>query len=219
MRLEMLEAHLGKEIELLKRCFMKKLGLLVIIMLGLAGCPDNSRNANPGNGQPGFNGIGNCVNCGFNPAVFSQAVSSTIPQAQLNITLAGDVNLMSQWAHMGQNPLFAYQGPVAISGTMNVTSVLPMGMCQLPPGQYQVRSISAGQYNMGVFQIPALEIVGPARMVVALGDGVILTNGNGVIIGFSALLIAQQGPVMNGGWGVPGGMGMMGCMDSVGVRF
>lgn len=196
-----------------------KIGLLIGLMLSLAGCPDNGRNPTPINGYNGYNGYGNCVNCGFNPATFSQSVSSAIPQAQLNISLAGDINLMNQWAQMGQNPLFSYQGPVTVSGVLNVTSLLPMGMCQLPPGQYQVRSLSAGQYSMGVFQVPALEIVGPARMLVTLGDGVILTNGNGVITGFSAHLFAQQGSGMNTGWGSPGQMGMMGCMDSIGVRF
>ena len=194
---------------------MKKLTLLLITMLGLAGCPGNKGSSNT-NGTVGL--VGNCVNCGFNPAVFSQAVSSEIPQAGLTLQIAGDANQMNLWARNAQNPLFSYQGPVSVSGTLTVVSMLPFGMCQLPTGQYTVRTIQAGVYNMGVFQVAALELVGPVRMIVALTDGAILTNGDGVITGFGALLVGVQGPSMNS-WGYQQNMAMSACSDSLGVRF
>ena len=199
---------------------MKKLTLLLIAMLGLTGCPD-SKNSSSGIGTVGL--VGNCVNCGFNPAVFSQPVSSEIPQASLSLSISGDANQMNLWAHNAQNPLFSYQGPISISGTMIVApgQVLPFGMCQLPQGSYSVRTIQAGVYNMGVFQVAALEVVGQTnqlRMILGLSEGAILTNGNGVITGFGAMLFGVQGPTMTG-WGYQGGMSMSACSDTIGVRF
>jgi hypothetical protein len=197
---------------------MKKTVLSLALMLGLSGCP-GGRGGSDQNPNPWGNvGIANCTNCGFNAAVFSQSVMSSIPQAELTLSFAGDANIMNRWASMGQNPLFAYQGPMTIAGLLNVSSHLPFGMCQLPPGQYQVRTLQAGVYSMGVFQIPALEIDGPVRMLVSMMDAGILTNGNGVITGFSGLLLGQQGPVMAGNFGAPG-FGLGSCMDGVGVRF
>jgi hypothetical protein len=194
---------------------MKKVVVLLIAMLGLAGCPNNKSNSNP-YGTVGL--VGNCVNCGFNQAVFSQSVTSEIPQAALTLQLAGDANQMNLWARNAQNPLFSYQGPLSISGTMTVVSMLPFGMCQLPAGQYTVRTIQAGIYNMGVFQVSALELQGPVRMIVAISEGTILTNGNGVISGFGGLMVGVQGPSMNS-WGYQGNMGMNACSDTIGVRF
>ena len=197
---------------------MKKLTLLLITMLGLTGCPDNKSSSN-GIGTVGL--VGNCVNCGFNPAVFSQPVSSEIPQAALTLSISGDANQMNLWAHNAQNPLFSYQGPISISGTLNVVSMLPFGMCQLPQGTYSVRTMQAGVYNMGTFQVAALELVGQTnqiRMIVGLSEGAILTNGNGGITGFGALMFGVQGPTLNT-WGYQGGMSMSNCSDTIGVRF
>lgn len=190
---------------------MKKLTLLLIAMLGLAGCPD-SKSSNRQNGYGGV--VGSCVNCGFTPATFSQAVSSQIPQAGLTLIIEGDLNQMNMWGQQGQNPLFSYQGPVAVGGNLNVVSPLILGMCQLPAGQYTVRTLQAGIYNLGTFQVPVVELVGPTRMVVTLTQGTILTDGNGSIASFGALIVGQQGPVMSG-WGYQVG----GCMDQIGVRF
>lgn len=195
---------------------MKKITVLLIAMLALAGCPDGSKKDNTNYNNLGY---GNCVNCGFNAAVFSQAVSSQIPQASMNIQLAGDANQMNMWGSHGQNPLFSYQGPISISGTLTVNSLLPFGMCQLPAGQYTMQTIQAGIYSMGTFQVPAVELTGPIRMVVAMTEGTILTNGNGMITGFGALLFGQQGPVLMGGWGMQQGVSLSSCNDGIGVRF
>ena len=154
---------------------MKKVTLLLIAMLGLAGCPGNDKGSNT-NGTVGL--VGQCVGCGFNAAVFTQSVSSEIPQGILTLNLAGDANQMNTWARSGLNPLFSYQGPLSVSGTLVLNTALPFGMCQLPAGQYSVRTVQAGLYSNGVFQVPALEIIGPSRIVVALTDGAVLTNGN-----------------------------------------
>lgn len=196
---------------------MKKVTVLLIAMLGLAGCPGSNKGNSNANGTVGI--VGNCLNCGFNAAVFSQSVTSEIPQASLTLSLAGDANQMNVWGRNGQNPLFTYQGPISVSGTLSVSSLLPFGMCQLPAGQYSVRTIQAGIYNMGTFQVPALELTGPIRVIVALSEGAILTNGNGVITSFGAVLYGQQGPTM-GGWGFPQqNLAMSMCSDTIGVRF
>ncbi len=205
---------------------MKKTVLLFIAMLGLAGCPDNKSSRN-GLGNGGL--VGTCVNCGFNAAVFSQAVTSEIPQAGLTLSIEGDANQMNMWGHSGQNPLFSYQGPVQVTGHLNVVSALPFGSCLLPAGSYSLRTIQAGVYNIGIFQVPAVELIGPVRMIVTLTEGTILTNGNGVITSFGAVLVGQQGPsVFGGGWGYnqyqspyqsQQNFGMTACGDSVGVRF
>jgi hypothetical protein len=196
---------------------MKKVTLLLIAMLGLAGCPSTKGNSSL-NGVNGINA--NCMNCTFTAGVFSQSVTSQIDQAALTLTLAGDVNQMNLWGRNGQNPIFSYQGPISISGTLNVSAYgLLFGMCQLPPGQYTVRTLQAGTYSMGVFQVPVIEFVGPVRLIAALTEGTILTNGNGVITSFGSMLYGQQGPAAMGGWGYQPNMGNTSCMDTIGVRF
>lgn len=195
---------------------MKNITLLIVTMLALTGCPDKGRSNRAGGPVTGSD----CVNCGFSPAAFSQSVSSQIQQADLTISISGDSNQMNMWGSYGQNPLFAYQGPVTISGTLQVHSPLPFGYCQLPVGQYSVRSIQAGLYSIGVFQVPVVELVGPSRMTVALTEGAILTNGNGVISGFGVVMLGLQGPLMIGNWGYPQAtQSMSTCYDSMGVRF
>jgi hypothetical protein len=198
---------------------MKKIVIFMLALAGLTGCPDGkNRTANTNYAYSAANG---CINCGFNQAVFSQAVTSEIPQAQLTINLTGDANQLNLWARNSQNPIFTYQGPIGVNGTLQVNSPLPFGYCQLPVGQYTVRTIQAGLYNVGVFHVPQVEIVGPARIIVALGDGVILTNGNGIITGFSALFIGIQGSSIMNGWntGLTQDVGLAGCGDTVGVQF
>ena len=199
---------------------MKKLGLLLITMLGLTGCPDNKSSSN-GIGTVGL--VGTCANCGFNRATFVQPVSSEIPQAGLTLSIEGDANQMNLWANNAQNPLFSYQGPISVSGTLDVFEgqVLPFGMCQLPSDLYDIRTLQAGNYNHGVFQVPALEFIGRTtgfRISVRLTEGTILTNGNGIVSGFGAMFYGLQGPTMNM-WGYQGGMTMNSCSDAVGVRF
>lgn len=195
---------------------MKKITLLLITMLGLTGCPDGKSGARNGGGGL----ISNCVNCAFNPAVFSQAVTSELPQARMTLAIEGDANQMNLWGQNGMNPLFSYQGPVSVTGSLSVVSPLPFGMCLLPVGEYVVRTLQAGVYNIGVFQVPAIELLGPVRMIVGLTEGTILTNGNGTITSFGAILFGQQGPTMNQGWGYPQqNLGLSSCMDSMGVRF
>lgn len=197
---------------------MKKLGLLWMIMLGIAGCP-GEKNKTAAPVPVVYNGVvGNCVNCGFNSAVFSQPVTAELPQGSLTLVLSGDSNQMNVWGSAGQNPLFSYQGPISVTGNLNVTSFLPFGVCQLPPGQYSLRTIQAGIYNMGTFEIPAVELAGPVRMVIGLTQGTILTNGNGQISSFGSLLIGLQGPAVMGAYGQPN-LAQTNCLDSIGVRF
>ncbi len=194
---------------------MKKLTFLLVAMLALAGCP-GKKSPTRYNGDGGV--VAPCMNCGAPSAAFSQAVTSELPQASLTLIIQGDLGQMNMLSQHGQNPLFSYQGPITVSGTLNVVSPLLFTMCQLPVGQYSVRTIQAGVYNIGEFLVPAVELVGPTRMVVSLNQGVILTNGNGAITSFGALIAGLQGPVINL-WGQQQNMAMGNCGDHIGVRF
>ncbi len=191
---------------------MKKTILLLIAMFGLAGCPGNDKGSS--NGTVGVNQL--CANCGFNAAAFGQALTSQIPQASLTLSLAGDVNQINMLASMGQNPIFAYQGMMSVSGTMTVVSPLPLGYCYLPAGQYTVQTVQAGQYNMGVFSVPVVQFTGPVTLTAQLVDGEILNSGD-ILTGYAAYFVGLQGPAMMYNNGPASSY--TSCMDNIGVQF
>ncbi len=199
---------------------MKKALILITTMAMLAGCPDNKGSDNS-NHHLAYNA---CVNCGFGSSTFSQNVAAQIPQGTLTLNLIGDANQMNQWSSYQMNPLFLYQGVLAVGGTLHLTQALQLGMCQLPVGSYNIQTLQAGYYNMGTFEVHGVELIGPVRALVTLTQGVIFTNGNGVISGFGATMVGQNGPAMMPytypGYPVVGAPGQIStCGDGIGVRF
>lgn len=216
---------------------MKKLLLLTTIMMALTGCPGDKNKGRTY--YPGGYTNGNCINCGINEAPMSHAVTATIPQASLTLQLMGDQFGMGSAAQFS-NPIFSYQGPFRARGELFVSSDLLFGNCRLPSGDYIVQTpqsqhpqqLNQGIYNRGVFQVPAVELIarrGHVRMLVALTEGVILTDGNGgAITSFGVMMYGLQGPSAwninmsyNQPYGPHGHMGMqqVQCGDTVGVRF
>lgn len=200
---------------------MKKVLLLMTVMMALAGCPDSGSSSKQNINNLGY---GACVNCTFSQATFAQNVSSQISQGILTLSLIGDVNQMNMLGSYAQNPLFSYQGQMVLGGTLNLNTDLYLGACRLPVGSYTLQTLQVGTYNRGVFMAPAVELVGPVRVVVSVSEGVILTNGNGIITSFGAVMRGQSGPSA-WGMGYPGypSYGSYGqqanCGDYEGVRF
>ena len=190
---------------------------LGLFTLTLAGCPGHKSKSGPVSLTPTY---GTCTNCQFQQTGFGSSVTSSLPQGSLTLNFLGDQAQLNALSQYGQNPLFAYQGAVSMTGQLTLTSDLYMGQCRVPVGQYQLQAVQSGQYNMGLFQMPALQLVGPAHLVVTLAEGVILTDGYGHLTGFGAVLYAQQGP---SAWNFMGGPanspGMVACGDMLGIRF
>lgn len=194
---------------------MKKFWLLTIAMLALSGCPDRGAGRKSYPAYPV--GVAGCVNCAFSQGALTNSISSTLPQGTLTLNLMGEGNQMAMIANQfGANPAFGYQGPLSVIGTLNLSTDLFMGMCRLPMGNYTLQTLQAGVYNVGVFQIPQVELVGPVRALVNLSEGVILTDGMGTVTSFGAVLRAIQGPLMS--WG-SGYINQGNCSDFEGVRF
>lgn len=193
---------------------MKKFWLLTITMLALTGCPDKGSS----NRNNYLNPVGPaaCVGCGYSQGVLTNSISSSLPQGTLTLNLMGDGSQMSMIASQwGANPAFGYQGPIRITGTLNLVTDLFMGMCRLPMGNYTVQTLQQGIYNVGVFEVPQLELIGPVRALVNLSEGVVLTDGMGTVTGFGAVLRGIQGPQMSWGGYINNGN----CTDFEGVRF
>lgn len=185
----------------------------------LTGCPGKSSN----NPIVPNNNWG-CVNCGLNNSIqaqFGTPMTSQISQATLNLAFTGDAQQINYWASQGQNPIFTYQGQVGVTATLQVSQEIYMGACRLAVGTYQMQLIQPGTYNMGVFQFPYVQLVGPTSMTASIVDGVILTDGLGNIRSFSGLLLAQAGVPAFPQMGMPMPMGhtQIPCGDSVGARF
>lgn len=194
---------------------MKKFWLLTIALLALTGCPDKGSDKNNHIAYP--IGPAGCVNCNFSHGALTNNISSSLPQGTLSINLMGEGNQMNMIAHQfGTNPAFGYQGPISVVGTLNLSTELFLGMCRLPVGSYTLQTIQAGIYNVGVFHVPQLELIGPVRMLVSLSEGVILTDGMGTVTGFGAVLRGIQGPAVTWGYG-PITQGP--CSDFEGIRF
>ncbi|MFN8790819.1 MAG: hypothetical protein ACK5Y2_05110 [Bdellovibrionales bacterium] len=196
---------------------MKKLGLLTILMLGLTGCPDGSKS---NRNQPVYPGGMPCHNCGFSQSSFGSTVSSTLPQGTLTLSMSGDSRQIGSWFSYS-NPLFSYQGPFLVSGSLSLQMEVILGACRLPVGNYSVVSVQSGTYSMGVFQVPAVELRGPVSAVVAITDGVILTDGMGSLQSFGLVMKGLQGPSAWNMGMMPGpGMGWgTACGDMIGLRF
>jgi hypothetical protein len=196
---------------------MKKLVVLMIAMLGLAGCPGKSGSTNNPNGVNGLVQAG--TSCPLAAANFSQQLTAAIPQGILTLNLAGDPSQMNAWGMNQIDPAFAYQGPACVYGTLSTNTSLPLGMCQLPAGTYNVRTLQVGQYSAGTFNIPMVELDGPAHVLVSLSQGVVLTSGTQAITGFGALLLGQQGPSAISGFYPMYNQAYANCGDSIGIRF
>lgn len=222
---------------------MKRIFTFIILgamTAALTGCPSKSSKSNNNYRGP-MPGQG-CINCGFQQATFSQSVSSTLPQGILTLSLVGDATQMNMWAANAQNPLFTYQGQIAVNGTLSLNTELYLGQCRLPVGNYSVSTLQSGLYNVGVFQIPAVQLTGPVSAVVTFAEGVILTDGYGSIAGFGAMMFGQMGVSAWSNQMLPNTMNMMptlptyptgynlnpqlqqvanmvSCGDMIGVRF
>lgn len=200
----------------MKRILSVTIGLLATALL--TGCPGKSGS----NTVPPNNNWG-CVNCGFQNSIgaqFGSAISSQVPQGTLVLNLTGDMQQLNFWTSQGQNPIFTYQGQVGATATFQVSQEFLMGACRVAPGTYQMQLIQPGTYNMGVFQFPYAQLIGPTPLTIAFGEGVILTDGLGNIRGFSGLMMAQSGsPAFPNFNYNPQMQSQIPCGDSVGLRF
>ncbi|MFN8845896.1 MAG: hypothetical protein ACK5V3_04020 [Bdellovibrionales bacterium] len=202
---------------------MKNLSLMIVGLLAtglLTGCPGKSGSTN---GTPINNTWNNCPGCGFQNATaaqFGTTMMAQVPQGTLTMAFTGDAQQINFWASQGQNPIFAYQGQIGGSATLQIQQEFLMGACRVVPGTYQMNLIQPGTYSLGVFQFPYVQLVGPTSMTAALVEGVILTDGLGNIRGFSGLLVAQAGLPAFGHLNYsPQMSGQVACGDSIGLRF
>ena len=104
----------------------------------------------PFNGQPGM--IANCANCPTQPITLLSAVtvSNVSRSFQLRLT-----NVVGNFAGVSANPRYLnpddalityYRGPLAATGTLTISGADPY-LCNLPPGQYTVTTVSAGLFT------------------------------------------------------------------------
>lgn len=170
--------------------------LVGVVLMTLVACGDkgSSGNQNP-------TGWGNCANCqNINPgAPFFQAQSQdSYGVITLNWNFSGQNFTQQpyqqpygqpyQQPYGYQQPIYggaypggyntgfapeiiSYNGPVAASGQFIVMQSMSLGYCQLPGGTYNLTTLQAGQWNMGIIYNLRMQATGPANIALSMTTG------------------------------------------------
>lgn len=130
--------------------------MLVVAVVFMGACENKKKNSNtvpilpPGGYYGGNYGGALCPSCNMNAAwtIFAGTDSQNASGAvSLGLDFYGDPNLGYPFSDP-RIPMM-YSGPVVVRGLLTVNRVDPL-ICSIPIGQYQVISLSAGQWQGGV---------------------------------------------------------------------
>lgn len=165
---------------------------LMSLMVFTVGCEKKSDNPVAVAPSPygAYGGVG-CTNCFGNPQLLLGGVRSETPSQDGFMTLdilGGSAIPMNDWL-----ALTYYSGSVAVQGVLRITGQ-SYNFCNVPAGDYQVRTITAGQMSQKSLSGVIMEGIGPsgARIVMRMYRGVLVSPssyGNGdVRLDFAARL-------------------------------
>lgn len=178
--------------------------LAVSVVTSLVACGNKNQNNN--NPQPVY-GFEQCVNCqGINGAAFFTAQSTdtygsfalnwsftgqaagAIPQQQYNPYQQQYNPYQQQYnpyqqqqyspnPYVNQYSPMSYSGLVGVVGQLAVNQGMNLGYCQLPGGNYNLGTLSAGQWTMGIVYNLRMQATGPANIVLTLTQGQVSSPG------------------------------------------
>jgi hypothetical protein len=162
---------------------LQVIAILASSMLFIA-CNKNN-DSSSSSGSTAFNpnafNLGSCINCqGLNGgSVLVQAQAATgSDSALMTLNLIAISNGVNPYA---TNFVTSYSGPVALDGALNLMTPDAFSyMCPVQPGQYQVRTVQAGQMSMGILSSLKLQVIGP-------GGTIIINVGQGSIYGVNSM--------------------------------
>jgi hypothetical protein len=165
---------------------MKNIIFILIAGLMLTGCPGKeSNNSNLFNNYGGNGIFPGCPTCSGGTASLFQG-SAYSSRISMTAQFAGDGNQITQIMYSGMSPAKVYSGQSTMGAAINVTQPYYAGGCVIPPGQYQIQSLSVGSWQMGSFNFPQAQMsVGGYPIQVSV-SGVIVNDANGAPGGFGA---------------------------------
>ncbi|GIL17327.1 MAG: hypothetical protein BroJett040_10780 [Oligoflexia bacterium] len=165
--------------------------LLLASSVFTVGCDkkkDSAPVAVPATPYMGYGGVG-CTNCFGNPQLLFGGIQSTSTSgsAQLTMDLLGSTGLgTADWYGLSY-----YQGVVALQGMLRITAQDPY-FCNAMPGDYQLRTLTAGQMSNKEIQGVTLEAIGMNngyRIVLRMvSKAVLYSPSNQPRMGFTARL-------------------------------
>lgn len=149
-------------------------------------------------------GMQNCVGCQTmtnGGGTLVQVVGTTgTGAAQMNLDVLGNVNGVNPYA---TNYITSYVGPVALQGSLIIQSPQALGyMCPVPPGQYQVSTLAAGQMSAGIISGVELQAMGPVMLQIRVGASTLYgVSGGGMQprIGMAMALVSINGQPCSSG--------------------
>lgn len=170
----------------------KKILILTFVALAFLGC-----NKNSGGGQPvapiGPGPGGNWANCqactGMIRSPFAALVGVQSADVSNEILIALDLIIdgaIPGFPYQDPKAFLYYQGPVAVQGVIRVTQPNDPLVCNVAPGDYQLRPLTVSSAQYGVVSGGSFEAIGPGgRMLIRLGSSQVnnMTDPNGVYNG------------------------------------
>lgn len=115
----------------------------------------------------------NCVNCGgvISGSEFFRSESKNYNQTVLlNLSFVGSTNVATPYygnLNYG-SPVITYNGPVAVTGTMNINMGTNAGGCLIQPGQYTLSTLQAGTWSNAIVQNLRIQAYGPSNMIISI---------------------------------------------------
>ncbi len=162
----------------------------MLAMTAMVACQKKSDdNNNNNNNNVGM--YGGCTNCVAAQGVLFTAPSTFMSQLDFNLRVVGDANQMNQLIASNRSVISDYRGSAFIDGTLIVRVAMAVGNCMIPPGQYQVNTVQAGQFDgyMRALQVPQFQASnGSTSFLMSLNGG---TTGAFRVVG---QLMILKGP-------------------------
>ncbi len=153
---------------------MKTLSKMISILLVTAATTYivacDKKNQNTATALPVYQ---NCVNCGgiITGSEFFRSESVDGNQSlQLNLSFVGSNTVAAPYygnLNYG-SPIINYSGPVAVTGTLNITMGANSGGCLIQPGTYTLSTLQAGTWSNAIVSSLRVQAYGPTNMILSI---------------------------------------------------
>lgn len=169
-----------------------KMAFIFVVSAVIATCGKKDDSSRSGGGpapapvQPTF-GTGYVIQNG-QEVLLSSVISNGPVHMPISVSWSFMANqLLVQRTEMfgvGTSVQKAYNGPIAVRGTMSIPATYALGNCQLPAGTYTIVPLRAGHWGpYGVINVPMFEAInGNVHLMFSFLNGVIVDpNADGVV--------------------------------------
>jgi hypothetical protein len=115
----------------------------------------------------------NCVNCGgvITGSEFFRSESVDYNQSfLLSLSFVGSSTVAAPYygnLNYG-SPIINYSGPVAVTGTLSISTGVNAGGCLIQPGSYTLSTLQAGTWSNAIVSSLRVQAYGPSNMIISI---------------------------------------------------